>query len=71
MTEWALRNVDAPVAVARYTTGDVVLTETPPAEMKPALRTCPHSLAIVVSEAIVPDELQGGVQIGVQFEGNR
>jgi predicted nuclease of restriction endonuclease-like (RecB) superfamily len=37
VTEWALRAVDAPVAVARYTTGEVTLTQTPPPEMKPAL----------------------------------
>ena len=30
VTEWALRTVDAPVAVARYTTGEVTLTQTPP-----------------------------------------
>ena len=37
VTEWALRTIDAPVAVARYTTGEVTLTQTPPPEMKPAL----------------------------------
>jgi predicted nuclease of restriction endonuclease-like (RecB) superfamily len=42
VTEWALRGVDSPVAVARYRTGDVTLTETPPAEMKPALPELPQ-----------------------------
>ena len=28
VTEWALRGVDAPVAVARYTTGEMTLTDT-------------------------------------------
>jgi predicted nuclease of restriction endonuclease-like (RecB) superfamily len=42
VTEWALRGVDTPVAVARYTTGDVTLTQTPPAEMKPALPELPE-----------------------------
>ena len=41
VTEWALRATDAPVAVARYTTGDVTLTQTPPAEMQPALPDLP------------------------------
>jgi|SRR5664279_3720491 hypothetical protein len=41
VTEWALRATDAPVAVARYTTGDVRLTQTPPGEMKPALPDLP------------------------------
>jgi predicted nuclease of restriction endonuclease-like (RecB) superfamily len=41
VTEWALRAVDAPVAVARYTTGEVTLTQIPPPEMKPALPDLP------------------------------
>ncbi len=41
VTEWALRRIDAPVAVARYTTGDVTLTPTPPAAMTPALPDLP------------------------------
>jgi predicted nuclease of restriction endonuclease-like (RecB) superfamily len=41
VTEWALRTVDAPVAVARYTTGEVTLTQTPPPEMQPALPDLP------------------------------
>jgi predicted nuclease of restriction endonuclease-like (RecB) superfamily len=42
VTEWALRGVDSPVAVARYRTSDVTLTEIPPAEMKPALPELPQ-----------------------------
>jgi predicted nuclease of restriction endonuclease-like (RecB) superfamily len=42
VTEWALRGLDAPVAVARYTTGDMTLTETPPSEMKGALPNLPE-----------------------------
>jgi predicted nuclease of restriction endonuclease-like (RecB) superfamily len=41
VTEWALRGIDSPVAIARYTTGEVTLTQTPPAEMKPALPDLP------------------------------
>jgi hypothetical protein len=41
VTEWALRGVDAPVAVARYTTGEVTLTDTPPFELKRALPDLP------------------------------
>jgi predicted nuclease of restriction endonuclease-like (RecB) superfamily len=41
VTEWALRGLDAPVAVARYTTDGVTLTETPPAELRGALPELP------------------------------
>ena len=41
VTEWALRSIDSPVAVARYTTGEVTLTQTPPPEMQPALPDLP------------------------------
>jgi predicted nuclease of restriction endonuclease-like (RecB) superfamily len=41
VTEWALRSIDSPVAIARYTTGEVTLTQTPPPEMKPALPDLP------------------------------
>jgi predicted nuclease of restriction endonuclease-like (RecB) superfamily len=41
VTEWALRGIETPVAVARYTTGGVRLTQTPPAVMKPALPDLP------------------------------
>jgi predicted nuclease of restriction endonuclease-like (RecB) superfamily len=51
VTEWALRGVDSPVAVARYTTGDVTLTETPPAEMTPALPELPK-LASELSDIV-------------------
>jgi predicted nuclease of restriction endonuclease-like (RecB) superfamily len=42
VTEWALRGVDAPVAVARYTTGEVTLTDTPPAQFQGALPDLPE-----------------------------
>jgi predicted nuclease of restriction endonuclease-like (RecB) superfamily len=41
VTEWALRGIDTPVAVARYTKGEVRLTQTPPADLKPALPDLP------------------------------
>jgi predicted nuclease of restriction endonuclease-like (RecB) superfamily len=41
VTEWALRGLEAPVAVARYTTGGVTLTEIPPRELRPALPELP------------------------------
>ena len=41
VTEWALRGIDSPVAIARYTTGEVTLTQTPPPEMQPALPDLP------------------------------
>jgi predicted nuclease of restriction endonuclease-like (RecB) superfamily len=51
VTEWALRTVDAPVAVARYTTGEVRLTQTPPPEMQPALPDLP-ALASELSDIV-------------------
>jgi predicted nuclease of restriction endonuclease-like (RecB) superfamily len=41
VTEWALRSIDTPVAVARYSTGEVRLTDTPPADLTPALPELP------------------------------
>ena len=41
VTEWAPRGIDTPVAVARYTTGEITLTERAPAELKPALPDLP------------------------------
>ena len=65
VTEWALRGVDAPVAVARYTTGDVTLTQTPPAEMKPALPDLPAlaselSNIVEAANAVYEDYLTTG-----------
>jgi hypothetical protein len=40
ITEWALRGVESPVAVARYVTG-VKLTQDAPAELRPALPDLP------------------------------
>jgi hypothetical protein len=37
-----LRGVDAPVAVARYTTGEMTLTDRPPPELKRALPDLPE-----------------------------
>jgi predicted nuclease of restriction endonuclease-like (RecB) superfamily len=52
VTEWALRGIDSPVAVARYTTrDDVRLTQTPPAAMKPALPDLP-ALATELSNIV-------------------
>ncbi len=54
VTEWALRGVDGPVAVARYRTGEVKLTRDAPAELKPALPDLPalaHELTGIVEAA--------------------
>ncbi len=51
VTEWALRSIDSPVAIARYTTGEVTLTQTPPPEMKPALPDLP-ALASELSDIV-------------------
>ncbi|HEY7829679.1 MAG TPA: PDDEXK nuclease domain-containing protein [Solirubrobacteraceae bacterium] len=42
VTEWALRGIHSPVAVARYTTSEVTFTDTPPSELQPALPELPH-----------------------------
>jgi predicted nuclease of restriction endonuclease-like (RecB) superfamily len=41
VTEWALRGLKAPVAVARYVTGDTALSEQAPLELQPALPELP------------------------------
>jgi predicted nuclease of restriction endonuclease-like (RecB) superfamily len=41
VTEWALRGLRAPVAVARYETNGVTLTKTPPRELRGALPELP------------------------------
>ncbi|HEY5342747.1 MAG TPA: PDDEXK nuclease domain-containing protein [Solirubrobacteraceae bacterium] len=61
VTEWALRGIDSPVAIARYTTGEVTLTQTPPPEMKPALPDLPAlaselSNIVEAANAVYEDE---------------
>jgi len=65
VTEWALRGVDTPVAVARYVAGEVKLTQDAPAELKPALPDLPAladeltgivEAAEIVYDADVDDE---------------
>jgi predicted nuclease of restriction endonuclease-like (RecB) superfamily len=54
VTEWALRSIDTPIAVARYTTGELRLTQTPPASLKPALPDLPalaNELSSIVEAA--------------------
>jgi predicted nuclease of restriction endonuclease-like (RecB) superfamily len=41
VTEWALRGLQTPVAVARYVTSDMALTPDAPAELQPALPELP------------------------------
>lgn len=42
VTQWALRGIDTPVAVARYTTGDITMTDETPATLRPALPELPE-----------------------------
>lgn len=42
VTRWALRGVETPVAVARYTTGDVTMTDETPPTLRPALPELPE-----------------------------
>ena len=46
-----LRGIDSPVAIARYTTSEVTLTQTPPPEMQPALPDLP-ALASELSDIV-------------------
>jgi predicted nuclease of restriction endonuclease-like (RecB) superfamily len=62
VTEWALRGIDSPVAIARYTTSEVMLTQTPPAEMKPALPDLPplaSELSNIVEAANTANDDEG------------
>ena len=42
VTQWALRGVDAPIAVARYRTGGLTMTDETPAALRPALPELPR-----------------------------
>jgi predicted nuclease of restriction endonuclease-like (RecB) superfamily len=42
VTEWALRRVESPVAVARYITAEMALSRDAPAQLKPALPELPQ-----------------------------
>jgi len=56
VTEWALRGIGAPVAVARYVTGEMELTQDAPASLKPALPDLPdlaHELTGIVEAAVI------------------
>ncbi len=62
VTEWALRGIQTPVAVARYTTADIALTKTVPAELRPALPDLPQleeelAVKIETADAIYDDVL--------------
>ena len=60
VTQWALRGVDAPVAVARYTTGGITMTEETPAALRPALPELPELASelagIAEAAAVIYDE---------------
>ena len=45
VTQWALRGLDNPVAVARYTTGDSTMTDETPTALRPALPELPELAA--------------------------
>ncbi len=66
VTEWALRGVEAPVAVARYTTGEMTLTDTPPPQFQGALPDLPelaNGLSNIVEAAnAIYDESHSGAQ---------
>jgi YhcG PDDEXK nuclease domain len=68
VTEWALRGVDAPVAVARYTTAEMTLTDTPPSELKRALPELPELASalsgIVQAADVIYDEGSSAEEAG-------
>jgi len=45
MTQWAVRGLDTPIAVARYTTGDTTMTDETPTALRPALPELPELAA--------------------------
>jgi predicted nuclease of restriction endonuclease-like (RecB) superfamily len=53
VTQWALRGLDTPVAVARYTIGDTTMTDETPTALRPALPELPELAAELtgISEA--------------------
>ena len=51
VTQWALRGYEAPVAVARYTTGDLTITDETPVELRPALPALPELTSELASLA--------------------
>jgi YhcG PDDEXK nuclease domain len=51
VTEWALRGIDTPVAVARHVTADMTLTKEAPPELKPALPDLPE-LAVELTNVV-------------------
>jgi hypothetical protein len=68
VTEWALRGVEAPVAVARYTTGEMTLTDAPPSELRRALPDLPELASelsgIVEAANVIYDGDAGEEEIG-------
>jgi predicted nuclease of restriction endonuclease-like (RecB) superfamily len=56
VTEWALRGIGAPVAVARYVTGDLAFTADAPAELRPALPDLPN-LAVELTQMVETAEI--------------
>ncbi len=63
VTEWALRGMSTPIAIARYTTRELTLTQKPPAELKPALPDLPQLAAelatkVETAEAIYSEVMQ-------------
>jgi hypothetical protein len=61
VTEWELRGIHTPVAVARYTTGEIRLTDRAPAELKPA----PPNLSDLAKELTKRVETAEAVDIDV------
>ena len=51
VTEWALRGIDTQSPLLATPAGDLTLTQTPPAEMKPALPELP-ALASELSDIV-------------------
>jgi hypothetical protein len=56
VTEWALRGIGSPVAVARYVTGDLAFTAEAPSELKPALPDLPN-LAVELTQMVETAEI--------------
>jgi hypothetical protein len=64
VTDWALRGITAPIAVARYTTDELALTEKPPAELKPALPDLPELATELATKVETAAAIYGEVMDG-------
>jgi predicted nuclease of restriction endonuclease-like (RecB) superfamily len=70
VAEWALRGMSTPIAIARYTTRDLALTQKPPAELQPALPDLPELAAELATKVETAEAIYNEVmQVHTQNKG--